>query len=302
MSSLRTIDLMVVDDLVDFIRGRGYVLEFSDQTFSHFFATELDIDIDDPNYALNGGSKGKRLKCFLQKVDDRTALRTLEALWEVRAAFLLRTCRDDPVKNAEARYLALINRLGGSPDTAQGPQEAPKPAFDQTRIATLRDDVVKLSGLAPQARGYAFETFLKSLFEVYGLKPREAFRIRGEQIDGSFVLANETYLLEAKWESTVTGVADLHIFHGKLEQKAAWARGLFISHAGFSEDGLVAWGRGKRVICMDGLDLYEMLARALPLDHVLDRKIRRAAETGMAFVRVASRSWWKLPVAALSHC
>jgi len=207
-------------------------------------------------------------------------------LWEVREALLLRAGNDDPVQNAEARYLAVINRLGGSPDAAHGPQEAPRPAFDQLRIATLRDDIVKLSTLAPQARGYAFETFLKSLFEVYGLNPREAFRIRGEQIDGSFVLANETYLLEAKWESVLTGVADLHIFHGKLEQKAAWARGLFLSHAGFSEDGLSAWGRGKRVVCMDGFDLYEMLQRSLPLDHVLDRKIRRAAETGMAFVRV----------------
>lgn len=286
MSSLRTIDLMVVDDLVEFIRGRGYVLNFSDQSFSQFFATELDVDINDPTYAVNGGSKGKRLKCFLQKVDDRTALQTLKALWNVRVAFLLQTGNDDPVKNAEARYLAVINRLGGSPDATHGPQEAPKPAFDQLRIATLREDFVNLSTFAPQARGYAFETFLKSLFEVYGLMPREAFRIRGEQIDGSFVLANETYLLEAKWENTPTGVADLHVFHGKLEQKAAWARGLFISHAGFSEDGLDAWGRGKRVICMDGLDLYEMLQRGLPLDHVLDRKIRRAAETGMAFIRV----------------
>ncbi len=286
MSSLRTIDLMVVDDLVDFIRGRGYVLDFSDQSFSQFFATELDVDIDDPIYAVNGGSKGKRLRCLLQKVDDRTALRTLKALWDVRTAYLMRTDRDDPVKNAEARYLVVLNRLGGSPDVAQGPQEAPKPAFDQMRIAILRDDVVKLSTLEPQPRGYAFETFLKSLFEVYGLKPREAFRIRGEQIDGSFVLANETYLLEAKWESALTGVANLHVFHGKLEQKAAWARGLFVSHAGFSEDGLAAWGRGKRLICMDGLDLYEMLERRLPLDHVLDRKIRRAAETGVAFVRV----------------
>lgn len=286
MSSLRTIDLMVVEDLVDFIRGRGYVLDFSDQSFSQFFATELDVDIEDPTYAVDGRSKGKRLKCFLQKVDDRVALRTLKALWEVRAAFFLRSGRDDPVKNAEARYLAVINRLGGSPDAAQVRQEPPKSAFDQMRIAALRDDVVRLSTLAPQARGYAFEAFLKSLFDVYGLKPREAFRNCGEQIDGSFVLANETYLLEAKWESALTGVAHLHVFHGKLEQKAAWARGLFISHAGFSEDGLAAWGRGKRVICMDGFDLYEMLQRHLPLDHVLDRKIRRAAETGMTFVRV----------------
>ena len=81
MSSLRAIDLTVVDDLVDFVRGRGYVLHFSDSTFSQFFATELDVDIYDSAYADFGGSKGKRLRCFLQKVDDRTALLTLKALW-----------------------------------------------------------------------------------------------------------------------------------------------------------------------------------------------------------------------------
>ncbi len=286
MSSLRTIDLGVVDDLVDFIRGRGYVLNFSDATFSRFFAEELDIDIDDPAYSDMGGSKGKRLRRFLQKVDDRTALRTLKALWEQRVDFLLRTGQDDPVNNAEARYLTLVNRLGGSPDAAQGPQEAPRPAFDQLKIAALRDEVVRLSNLTAQARGYAFEGFLKSLFEVYGLKPREAFRNRGEQIDGSFVLGNETYLLEAKWQGALTGAADLHAFHGKLDEKASWARGLFISHSGFTEDGLAAFGRGKRVVCMDGLDLYEMLQRALPFDHVLDRKVRRAAETGRPFVSV----------------
>ena len=43
------------------------------------------------------------------------------------------------MKNTEARYLTVINRLGGSPDAAQGPQEAPKPAFDQLRVAALKD-------------------------------------------------------------------------------------------------------------------------------------------------------------------
>ena len=53
----------------------------------------------------------------------------------------------------------------------------------------------------------------------------EPFRNKGEQIDGSFVLQSETYLLEARWESAKTSAADLHAFHGKLEQKAAWAPG-----------------------------------------------------------------------------
>jgi len=127
---------------------------------------------------------------------------------------------------------------------------------------------------------------MKALFNNFGLEVRSPFRLVGEQIDGSFVLSHDTYLLEAKWQNTPSGVEHLHSFHGKVEQKAAWARGLFLSYSGFSEDGLHAFGRGKRVICMDGLDLSEALTRELPLNKVLDKKVRRAAETGIAFARV----------------
>lgn len=140
--------------------------------------------------------------------------------------------------------------------------------------------------MAPHARCYAFEGFLKGLFDTFGLAAQEPFRLRGEQIDGSFQLASEIYLLEAKWHGQPIGVAELHTFHGKIEQKAAWTRGLFVSNSGFTEDGLTAFGRGKRVICMDGLDLYEMLDREIPLNQVLERKVRRAAETGAPFIRV----------------
>jgi hypothetical protein len=157
---------------------------------------------------------------------------------------------------------------------------------DGTKFSLLQSELIKLSGLDAQSRGYAFEKFLKQLFDTFGLEARDAFRLRGEQIDGSFVMGNETYLLEAKWQGGQCGNADLHAFHGKVEQKAAWARGLFISYSGFSEDGLHAFGRGKRVICMDGLDLSEALSRKLSLNRVLEQKVRRAAETGTAFIRV----------------
>lgn len=67
MPNIRAIDMMFLDDL--FEMGGGYVLNFSNSTFSRFFADELNVDIDDPMYAYQGGSKGKRLRCFLQKVD-----------------------------------------------------------------------------------------------------------------------------------------------------------------------------------------------------------------------------------------
>jgi predicted protein tyrosine phosphatase len=83
-----------------------------------------------------------------------------------------------------------------------------------------------------------------------------------------------------------TAAKDLHAFQGKLEQKALWAWGLFVSNSGFTEDDLVAFGQGKRVICMDRFDLYETLDCELPLNVALDRKVRRAAETGVPFERI----------------
>jgi restriction endonuclease Mrr len=108
----------------------------------------------------------------------------------------------------------------------------------------------------------------------------------GEQIDGSFEAIGETYLLEAKWTAGPIGVVDLRSFNAKVEYKAAWARGLFISNSGFTEDGLSAFGRGKRLVCMDGLDLFDLIDRRLVFGEVLLKKVRRAAETGNPFVRV----------------
>ena len=282
MPNIRSIDMIFLDEL--FEMGSGYVLNFSNPTFSRFFAEEFNIDIDDPTYAEHGGSKGKRLRCFLQKVEVPFVVKTLKALWEYREAIRMRDGKAEDVENAHGRLLSLINRLEGKSDAH--PAEAPKAAYDRPKLLALRNDLIGFVHLAPQARGYAFETLLRELFNVFGLQAREPFRLKGEQIDGSFVLKGETYLVEAKWQAAQTGVADLHTFHGKLEQKAAWTRGLFVSNSGFTEDGLVAFGRGKRVICMDGLDLFDTLSRELPLNHVLESKVRRAAETGLPFARV----------------
>lgn len=284
MPNIRSIDMLFLDEL--FEMSGGYVLNFSDRTMSRFFEEELNVDIDDPTYAENGGSKGKRLRCYLQKVDIPTVVRTLKVLWEYREAIRQQAKKAESVENAEGRLLALINKLEGKPAAAPPSGLPPKPAFDRPRLLTLRSDLLGLTQLTAQKRGYAFEALLRDLFNVFGLEAREPFRLKGEQIDGSFLLQGETYLVEAKWQDAQTGVADLHTFHGKVEQKAAWTRGLFVSHSGFTEDGLVAFGRGKKVICMDGLDLYETLSRELPLNNVLERKVRRAAETGLPFARV----------------
>lgn len=79
MSSLRSVDLSLIDEI---LRGgaKGYVLDFSNRTFTGFFVRDLDIDIDAPEYATGGSSKANRLRCFLEKVDDHIAARALRVL------------------------------------------------------------------------------------------------------------------------------------------------------------------------------------------------------------------------------
>jgi len=284
MPNIRSIDMPLVDDL--FEMGNGYVLNFSDRTMSQFFAEELNVDIDDDAYREQGTSKAKRLRCYLNKVDLPTCVNTLRVLWKQRESLRIDQGRAEWVPNAEGRFFSLLNRMQGVHEASAAPKEPPKAAYDKPKVLALKQRLIDLTALEPQPRGYALESWLRDAFNLYGLEAREAFRNKGEQIDGSFVLHGETYLLEAKWQSAKTPAADLHGFQGKLDQKAAWARGLFVSISGFTDEGLFAFGRGKKVICMDGFDLFETLDRELPLNVALDRKVRRAAETGLPFERI----------------
>ena len=111
MSGINTIDLLLIDDLFEPKGEPGYVLDFSNQTFAQFFATHLCIDINDPAYAVNGTSKGKRFRHFLQVTDNTTAVQALRALWDYREAKRMRARREEDVPNAHARLLDLIQRL-----------------------------------------------------------------------------------------------------------------------------------------------------------------------------------------------
>lgn len=279
MSVVRSLDIRLLDEA--FEMQSGYVLDFSDRTMGDFFLEELNVDIDDPKWTHEGTSKAKRLRYFLKTVDNATAANTIRALWNYKSAFCSHNHASD--NNIEGRVLDLIGKLNGTRKSNGTP---PSPAHNSMIVSQLRADLMAVSSLQPQARGYAFEKFLKSAFNLYGMSAKDRFRLRGEEIDGSFVLDHEVYLFEAKWKSELTGVDDLLVFDGKLGSRASWARGLFVSYNGFTEGGLEAFGRGKRTICMSGQDFGEALSRELPLDHVIREKVRRAVETGAPFTPV----------------
>ena len=285
LTGIRSMDFPIIDKV--FAMEGGFVLNFSNRTFGEFFRDELNVDIDDPRWSVQGESKAKRLRYYLRQVDQSAALNTLNALWEYRE--VLAATQEYPELDDSVRvaFFKIIERLGGKSQPTETVATAPiEPLIDPEVASALAILLLDVSNMEPQKRGYAFENFLKDLFDAYGLSARASFRLVGEQIDGSFVLGHDTYLLEAKWTSALVGADTLRAFNAKVEDKAKWSRGLVVSVSGFTSEGLSAFGRGKSVVCMDGLDLHEVLTGRLDFAIVLAAKVRQAAETGKPFVRV----------------
>lgn len=96
-----------------------------------------------------------------------------------------------------AKIWALIHRLESGKVPGPG-NFVTAPRIHAIDFAKLSDRPLAIRELAPHRRGYEFETFLTQLLSVFQMLPREPFRNRGEQIDGSFELSGKSYLLEAK--------------------------------------------------------------------------------------------------------
>ncbi len=172
----------------------------------------------------------------------------------------------------------------------QLPTTKPAASLDSTeQMADLKAEYLQLMKMADaKARGYAFETFLNKLFSAHGLGPRRPFKLEGEQIDGSIEFNSQTYLIEARWRAEQANHGDLLILNGKVDGKATWSRGLFISFSGFTQDGLSAFQKSKatNLICLCGQDLYLILENKMLLKDVLSEKARKAAEEGLAYIPV----------------
>ena len=282
---IRNMDMPIIDKV--FAMESGWVLNFVNRTFAEFFCEELGVNIDHSCWAVQGESKAKRLRYYLRQADRQTALETLNALWEYREASSVTEDYPELEDAVHAAFFKIIERLGGKPPVPGEAAASPPPlCIDEAAASALAAHLLEISNMAPQPRGYAFEKFLKNLFDAYGLSARAPFRLLGEQIDGSLVLRDQTYLLEAKWTNAKVDAATLRAFNAKVEDKARWSRGLFVSHSGFTAEGLTAFGHCKSVICMDGCDIHDVLSRRLNFASVLAMKVRYAAETGETFIRV----------------
>lgn len=258
----------------------GYVLDFSNQGFQEFVFEKIHLDI----YAkYQGLSKAKILRRIISDYDNVTVGKLLLELMRYMQAKGMVT---DENKANFQKCAEIGNRLIGKNVTVKRSAQtsSPKSTVPIVDYDSLLKELTNISSHSdtPQSRGFAFEKYLKKLFEDYNLEPRGSFKIVGEQIDGSFILHNEVYLLEAKWTNKKIDKADLVVFNEKVSSKSSFTRGLFISFSGFSDEALTTFanGRSVRIILMTVQELAIALSRKLDFTKVLSAKVRALAEEG----------------------
>jgi len=146
------------------------------------------------------------------------------------------------------------------------------------------------SAVEKRKRGRDFEKLLRMILLDNGLYPELSFRPKGEEVDGSFLLNDKVFLLEAKWHKKRLPASSIYAFKGKVDGKLVGTIGVFISISGFSDDAVDALGLGKNlnVILFDQDDIEASLETKESFKKVLLTKLRKAAEKGFVYFPIKS--------------
>ncbi len=101
----------------------GYVMDLSNRELADLVRDEIEIDIDDPRYAVAGTSKAKRLMTLVNECDASSASRLLRALWDHREQrqWTPNDIVEERPSQVRARFMAVVERLerlAGASDTS----------------------------------------------------------------------------------------------------------------------------------------------------------------------------------------
>ncbi|MDM5283778.1 restriction endonuclease [Peribacillus frigoritolerans] len=284
MSTLNYFERSYFEDL--FGMQSGYVLDFSNREFQDFVIETIQIDIY-TNYS--GLSKAKILREIMKNYNDTTVGKLLLSLLEYMRFKKLVSSEDSETFRKCAE---IGQRLIGKTIKNQPPKPKTdyyknnyqfKRKFDSEKyLSELRN---LISYASPQSRGFAFEKYLKNLFLESGMEPRGSFKLVGEQIDGSFTLDSAYYLLEAKWTNKPIDKSNLVIFNEKVVSKSGFTRGLFISYAGYTDEALKTFDKGRipNIVLMTIQELAICLERNIDIKEIIRWKVRTLAEEGLFY-------------------
>ncbi|GIZ13065.1 hypothetical protein NCCP436_24810 [Pseudomonas sp. NCCP-436] len=136
-----------------------------------------------------------------------------------------------------------------------------------------------------QKRGRAFERILNAMLSKEEMEPRTSMRPSGEEVDGSFAIGEDFYLLEAKWHASPIPASSLYSFKGKVDGKLIGTIGVFFSMSDYSTDAVDALLNGKELnlILFGHNDLLLIEDGKITLREAMRVKRRYAASYGQPF-------------------
>lgn len=281
MSNLTYLEKRKFDQLLGM--STGYVLDFSNRSFAEFVLDSTGRDIYDSRYNYGSGSKANRLGAFWQKEENIVVGKLMDDMLDYAAGTgaLQEVCR---------LIVARLLKDSPAPEVKHNSHREEQSSQQQRRsqvLEQLKGEFLCLALESDRSKaGLALEQLLNRLFEVFELRPRQPFRVVGEQIDGSFELESQIYLLESKWEKDPLPEADLLVFRGKIEGKSTFTRGVFFALNDISVPARDAITRGKApsFFVMNGHDLIMILSEAISLTEFLRKRVRLLAEEGRVYV------------------
>lgn len=187
----------------------GYVLSFSDSTFTDFFSI-LGININDPKYLADGTSKAKRLRTFWQLEDNEIVGRTI-----IEFAGLIR--------NQE--LAGYINKLGFSENVEKIGKKllemTKRPSVPQSTSAIIKNNRISIE-IRPEIyehikRYLDVDDYFQAVSEAYKVVRKKLHEKTGkEKADDVFnnSAQSDKYHLRLFGQTAETGTPKSDFFRG----------------------------------------------------------------------------------------
>lgn len=243
MSSLTPSETFKFETL--FEMSSGYVLNFSDVTFSQFFAQTVDVDIHDDKYCEYGTSKAKKLRCFWKNEDDHSVGKLLGEMVEYAIVLNLQPSEERERLQQDCRAIA-IRLQGGSVKlhNLKAAAESFNSAYIAKQIERMEKSVESDPALAIGTAKELIETCCKSILTDRGVVMTGTPNINTltKTALKELHLVPETVSDSTRGKDTVkkilsnlatigVGLAELRSLYGTGHGKESQTKGLHARHA-----------------------------------------------------------------------
>lgn len=262
----------------------GYFLNFSNRDFEEFM---LDVT----GYNVYGKYPGlSKAKIFREFYKDEGEAYVGKAI--ILAINYMRdnSLVSDDIKSRVESLYEFGRKLLGKIDSPIKPKEQTTDInnISQVDYEGLNTSLLEIEKIpSPQAKGYAFEKYLNTLFKAFNLDPHASYRTEHDQIDGSFVLDGNTILVEAKYRTNAIPKDDLILFQNKVGAKSHFPKGLFITYSPVDNKAIEYFtDKSARIVVLTVQELFLMCQNKYSLSQMLQAKFRALDERGIIFKHI----------------